>query len=203
MYKIIIFLSFFCFSLHGQKYLFNNKKDTVFFSSFINELFVKEGTPLCFDGTLRVHPTDKKGIYLIEVLDTVTRNTGTLNIAAYIDSPEGGREKVFIDKFSFIIKKGPQPKLYVGSAPNGEKVDTTNLALGVGFIEKWPKANFQIIEASVILDKKEVITIKSKQLSPTVIRKIKRLVAGAELRISVVYKDRLLRTKRISGVYFL
>lgn len=93
--------------------------------------------------------------------------------------------------------------MYVGSAPNGEKVDTTNLGLGVGFIEKWPKANFQIIEASVILDKKEVITIKSKQLSPTVIRKIKRLVAGAELRISVVYKDRLLRTKRISGVYFL
>ena len=128
--------------------------------SFINELFVKEGTPLCFDGTLRVHPTDKKGTYLIEVLDTVTRNTGTLNIAAYIDSPEGGREKVFIDKFSFIIKKGPQPKLYVGSALNGEKVDTTNLALGVGFIEKWPKANFQIIEASVILDKKDIYYFK-------------------------------------------
>ena len=203
MFKAVAFIFLFCFSLQGQQYLFNNKKDSVFLSGFVNEFYAKEGTPLCFDGTLKIHLTDKRGVYLIEVLDTVTRNTGKLNIAAYTETSEGEREKIFIDKFSFLIKKGPKPILYIGKALSGETIDTTNLALSVRFIEEWPKANCQITEASVILDKKEVITIKSNRLTPTVIRKIKRLFAGAELRISVVYKDPLLRMKKVSGVYYL
>ena len=119
MFKTAIFFSLFCFSFQGQ-YLFNNKKDSVFFSNYVNELFVEEGTPLCFDGTLRIHPTDKKNSYLVEVLDTVTRDTGKLNIAAYTETPEGGREKIFIDKFSFIIKNSPQPTLYLGNASQQE-----------------------------------------------------------------------------------
>tara|TARA_Y100000766_G_C18632688_1_gene471543 strand:- start:70 stop:678 length:609 start_codon:yes stop_codon:yes gene_type:complete len=202
MFKTAIFFSLFCFSFQGQ-YLFNNKKDSVFFSNYVNELFVKEGTPLCFDGTLRVHPTDKKNIYLVEVLDTVTRDTGKLNIAAYTETPEGGREKIFIDKFSFVIKNSPQPTLYLGNASPQETVDTANLDLSIRFLEQWPKANFQITESTIILNKKEVVTIKSNQLNQSVIRKIKRLFAGAELRISVVYKDPLLRAKRISGVFYL
>jgi len=77
------------------------------------------------------------------------------------------------------------------------------LDLSIRFLEQWPKANFQITESTIILNKKEVVTIKSNQLNQSVIRKIKRLFAGAELRISVVYKDPLLRAKRISGVFYL
>lgn len=202
MFKTAIFFSLFCFSFQGQ-YLFNNKKEAIFFSNYVNELFVKEGTPLCFDGTLRVHPTDKKNSYLVEVLDTVTRDTGKLNIASYTETPEGGREKIFIDKFAFVIKNNLQPTLYIGSASTLEIVDTANLSLSIRFAEQWPKANFQITEVSIILDKKEVITLKSNQLNQIIIRKIKQLLAGAEIQISVVYKDPLLRSKRISGVFYL
>ena len=203
MFKAVVVFSLFCFSLQGQQYLFNNKQDSVFLSGIVNEFYVNEGTPLCFDGTLRVHPTDRKGNYLIEVLDTVTRNKGQLNIAAYTESPEGGREKIFIDKFSFVIKKGPLPALCLGKAVSGESPDTANLALSVCFSEQWPNANYQITEVSIALDKKEAITIKGNQLNQTVIRKIKSLFTGAELRISVVYKDLLLRAKRINGVFYL
>ena len=199
----VLFFTLLSFSLQGQKYLFNNKKDTVFFSNYVNEFFVKQGTPLCFDGTVKIYPTDKKNKYLIEVLDTVTRVEGLLNVAAYVETPEGGTEKIFIDKFSFIIKKSPEPLLYIGKATSKEIVDTANLALSIGFAEKWPKANFQITESIISLDKNEAISIKSNQLNQTVIRKIKKLCGGSEFQISVVYKDPLLRAKRISGVFYL
>ena len=103
MFKVVVFIFLFCFSLQGQQYLFNNKKDSVFLSGFVNEFYTKEGTPLCFDGTLKIHLTDKRGVYLIEVLDTVTRNTGKLNIASYTETSEGEREKIFIIKYNWYF----------------------------------------------------------------------------------------------------
>jgi hypothetical protein len=206
MVKKTIILSLFSiafFSLQCQQYTFNDKQDSVFLTGIVNELFVKEGTPLCFDGTLNIHTTNRIGVYLIEVLDTVTRDVGKLNIAAYTERPEGGREKIFIDKFTFNINKGPQPRLFLGQAVSGETLDTANLDLRVGFIEEWPSSNYQISELSLVLDKKEVITTKNSQLNQALIHKIKNLPLGTELSFSVSYKDILQHSKRISGVFFI
>lgn len=203
MFKATFFSFLICFTLQGQKYLFNDKQDTLFFTDFVNELYVQEGTPLSFDGILKFYPTNTAGKYLVEVLDTVSRATGNLNVAAYVNAPDGSKEKVFIDKFSFNVVKGPEPILFVGNALSGEKLDTSSLALSIGFINPWPKPNYSITEISLILNKKEVITVKGSGLTQSIIRKIKRLVTDAEIRVTVAYQDPLLRSRRVSGVFFL
>jgi len=203
MFKLTIFFSLFCFSLKAQNYTFNTKNDSVFYTDMVNEFYTSIGTPMCFDGTLKIHPTNKMGQYLIEVLDTVTRLNGKLNITSYVDNPDGSKEKIFIDKFSFNIKKSPQRDLYIGDAVPLEKLDTSNLSLAIRSNQAWPAPIFNITEISIILDKKEIVTLKSAHLTQTVIRKIKRLPSGAEIRISVAYQDLLLRGRRISGVYYL
>lgn len=203
MIKTTFFSFLFCFTLQGQKYLFNDKQDSIFFTDFVNEFYLQEGTPLSFDGTLKFYPTNSAGKYLVEVLDTVSRASGILNVAAYVNAPDGGQEKAFIDKFAFKIVKGPKLKLFVGNASSGEKLDTSSLALSVGFISPWPKPNYSITEISLLLNKKEVLTVKSSGLTQSIIRKIKRLVVGAEIHVTVAYQDPLLKSRRISGVFFL
>ena len=203
MFKITFFFILICFTLKGQKYLFNNNQDSAFFTDYVNEFYLEEGTPLSFDGTLKFYPTNIAGKYLVEVLDTVSRDSGKLNVAAYIDAPEGGQEKVFIDKFAFNILKGPEPKLFVGKVVSEGKLDTANLKVRIGFTNAWPKPNYSVTEISLILDKKEVITVKSNELTQSIIRKIRRLVLGAEVRVTVAFKDPLFRSQTISGVFFL
>ncbi len=203
MFKIVVFFSLLSFSIKAQKYTFNSKKDSVFYTDIVNEFYIKQGTPMCFDGTLKIHPTNKMGQYLIEVLDTVTRSTGLLNVASYVDSPDGSREKIFIDKFSFKILKGPQMVLFIGGVGPEGILDTTNLVPVIRPSEAWPAMTFNITEFSIILNKKEVVTLKSAQLSQAIIRKIKKLPSGAEIRINVSFQDMLLRRRRISGVYYL
>ena len=203
MFKIVVVFSLLSFSIKAQIYTFNSKKDSVFYTDIVNEFYIKQGTPMCFDGTLKIHPTNKMGQYLIEVLDTVTRSTGLLNVASYVDSPDGSREKIFIDKFSFKILKGPQMVLFIGGVGPEGILDTTNLVPVIRPSEAWPAMTFNITEFSIILNKKEVVTLKSAQLSQAIIRKIKKLPSGAEIRINVSFQDMLLRRRRISGVYYL
>ena len=114
-----------------------------------------------------------------------------------------GLEKIFIDKFSFKILKGPQMVLFIGDVGPEGTLDTTNLVPVIRPSEAWPAMTFNITEFSIILNKKEVVTLKSAQLSQAVIRKIKKLPSGSEIRINVSFKDMLLRRRRISGVYYL
>lgn len=185
------------------KYTFNNGKEAAFYKGYVNTFKLKEGTPLNFDGALRIHTTDILGVYRVEVLDTVTSLSGKLNITAYIEAPEGGREKVFIDKFPFEIKEAPSLHVFIGNSVSGENIDTSNLRLKVGFIEPLPVSNYKVAEVSLIIDKKEVITLNSEDFNQSVKRKLSRLNSGAEVRVSVMVKDPLDKTKRINAVFFI
>ncbi len=185
------------------KYTFNNGKEAAFYKGYVNTFKLKEGTPLNFDGALRIHTTDILGVYRVEVLDTVTSLSGKLNITAYIEAPEGGREKVFIDKFPFEIKEAPSLHVFIGNSVSGENIDTSNLRLKVGFIEPLPVSNYKVAEVSLIIDKKEVITLNSEDFNQSVKRKLSRLNSGAEVRVSVTVKDPLDKTKRINAVFFI
>lgn len=203
IFKNVFVFVFVSLNVHSQQYLFNAKNDTVLYTNYVNIVFIREGTPLNFDGTLHFEPTLKQGLYYTSILDTVTREKGNLNITAYIDKPEGGTEKVFIDKFPFKIKKGPKPILFLGKSISGLQADTADLHMRIGFKESTLSAEYQIVEISLILNKKEVITLKNSALTSQVQRTIKRLAPGSELRISVVYKDLLKRKNRVGGVFYL
>ena len=199
LFFLFIFLTSHTFS---QNYLFNNKKDSVLYTGYVNSLFVEEGTPLNFDGTLFIEPTKEMGLYLVVVLDSVTRPLGKLNTASYLEDSNGEKEKVFIDKFSFNIKKGPEAVLFIGDAVSGEKIDTLNLEMKIGFLEPFPEPNFTITEVSLILEK-EVLTIKSNRLTQRVINKIKSLPSGYEIEVLVFYKDPLDRPRRAKAIFIL
>jgi hypothetical protein len=210
MFKTTLFYCFFTFLSVAQikdnglyKYTFNNGKKAVFYKGYVNTFKLKEGIPLNFDGALRIHTTDILSVYRVEVLDTVTSLSGKLNITAYIEAPEGGREKVFIDKFPFEIKEAPSLHVFIGNSVSGENIDTSNLRLKVGFIEPFPISNYKVSEVSLIIEKREVITLNSEDLSQSVKRKLSRLSPGAEVRVSVTVKDPLNKTKRINGVFFI
>ena len=210
MFKTTLFFCFSTFLSVAQtkdngfyKYTFNNEKKAVFYKGYVNTFKLKEGTPLSFDGALRIHTTDILGAYQVEVLDTVTSLSGKLNITAYIEAPEGGREKVFIDKFPFEIKEAPSLHVFIGNSISGENIDTSNLRLKVGFVEPLPVSNYKVSEVSLIIDKREVITLKSDDLSQNVKRKLSRLSPGVEVRVSVMVKDPLNKTKRINAVFFI
>lgn len=199
IFFLFVFLTSHTFS---QSYLFNNKKDSVLYTGYVNTLFVEEGTPLNFDGTIHVEPTKEIGSYHVVVHDTVTRLCGKLNITSYLEASNGEKEKVFIDKFSFNIKKGPEAVLFIGDAVSGEKIDTLNLEMKIGFSEPFPEPNFTITEVSLILEK-EVLTIKSNRLTQQVINKIKSLPPGYEIEILVFYKDPLDRPRRVKAMFIL
>ena len=78
--------------LWGQ-YLFNNDTVKLVFSGFTNVFICDKGTPLCFDGSIKVTPSDKENLYFLEVLDSVTRTAGKVNIAKYMTHPDGFKEK--------------------------------------------------------------------------------------------------------------
>ena len=81
------------------QYLFNTDTSKALYKGFTNTFICDKGTPLCFDGSIKITPSDKENQYFVEVLDTVNRNKGKLNITKYLVHPDGFKEKVFIDKF--------------------------------------------------------------------------------------------------------
>lgn len=197
----------FCFALvspnivMGQD-LFNNDSAKVFFKGFTNIYNCEKGTPLCFDGSVKITPSNNENKYYVEVLDSVSRDQGKLNIAEYLEHPDGFTEKVFIDKFSFIIKPLPKTTVFIGTSVSGEKINTENLDIKIGLLTPFPKTNFLITEYTIIANKKALI-IKSSKITPQAISFIKALSLGTNINIEVVYKDPLEKQRRIQGSFIL
>lgn len=197
----------FCFALvspnivMGQD-LFNNDSAKVFFKGFTNIYNCEKGTPLCFDGSVKITPSNNENKYYVEVLDSVSRDQGKLNIAEYLEHPDGFTEKVFIDKFSFIIKPLPKTTVFIGTNVSGEKINTENLDIKIGLLTPFPKTNFLITEYTIIANKKALI-IKSSKITPQAISFIKALSLGTNINIEVVYKDPLEKQRRIQGSFIL
>ena len=187
--------------LCGQ-YLFNSDTSAQLYHGYTNSFKCEKGTPLCFDGTTKITPSDKENIYYIEVLDSVTRGEGTLNITKYLTHPDGFQEKVFIDKFTFSILPLPETVIFIGNSHSFEKIDVNNLDLKVGFREPQPQPHFKIKEFTLIANKK-VLTIKSSKITPQAEAFIKTLSEGDTLKIEVVYIDPLKKTRRVNKEFFL
>jgi len=185
-----------------SQYLFNNDSAKVFFKGFTNVYDCDKGTPLCFDGSVKITPSNNENKYYVEVLDSVSRDQGKFNIAKYLEHPDGFTEKVFIDKFNFIIKPLPETIIFIGTSSSGEKINTENLDIKIGLLTPFPNTNFLITEYTIIANKK-VLTIKSSKITQQAMGFIKGLSSGTNIKVEVVYKDPLEKQRRIQGVFIL
>ncbi len=187
--------------LWGQ-YLFNNDTVKLVFSGFTNVFICDKGTPLCFDGSIKVTPSDKENLYFLEVLDSVTRTAGKVNIAKYMTHPDGFKEKVFVDKFTFQIQPLPETRIFIGNTYTSGKIDPTNLNLKVGLLEPFPESKFKIKEYTIVANK-QVLIIKSSKITPQAIAFINGLDKGTSIKLEVVYVDPLKKARRVQGEFYL
>jgi hypothetical protein len=202
MIKVLFFIAFFLPNMIISQYLFNNDSSRVFYKGFTNIYNCDKGTPLCFDGSLKITTSDKENQYYVEVLDSVSREEGKLNIAKYLEHPDGFTEKVFIDKFSFTIKPLPETTVFIGKSAINEKINKKELDLKVGLFVPFPSTNFLIKEYTIIANKK-VLIIKSSKTTQQAIDFIQTLSTGTNMKIEVVYMDVLKKQRRIQGSFSL
>ncbi len=202
MIKVLFFIAFFLPNMIISQYLFNNDSSRVFYKGFTNIYNCDKGTPLCFDGSLKITISDKENQYYVEVLDSVSREEGKLNIAKYLEHPDGFTEKVFIDKFSFTIKPLPETTVFIGKSTINEKINKKELDLKVGLFVPFPSTNFLIKEYTIIANKK-VLIIKSSKTTQQAIDFIQTLSTGTNMKIDVVYMDVLKKQRRIQGSFSL
>lgn len=200
--RFFFLIAFFIPNIVISQYLFNNDSSRVLYKGFTNVFTCEKGTPLCFDGSLKTTTSNKENKYYVEVLDSVSRDQGKLNIAKYLEHPDGFTEKVFIDKFSFIIKPLPKTTIFIGTSISGEKINTENLDIKIGLLTPLPKTNFLITEYTIIANKKALI-IKSSKITQQAIDFIQALNTGTNLKLEVVYMDVLKKQRRIQGSFFL
>ena len=204
---ILFLLPFFSLA---QGYLFNKDSLALFYKGYTNSFCINNnnrentGTPLCFDGSVKIIPNQssyEKLKYYIEVLDTVTRDRGTLNISKHLTHPDGFREKVFIDKFEFKIIPFPETILFIGNSTPGEKIDPNKMDLKVGIKETFPETTFRIKEYTIMANK-EVISIKSADITQQAKRFIMKQTKGEEIKINATYIDPINKQRRVSGVFY-
>ena len=207
--KLLLFI-FLPFISVTQKYLFNGDTSAIFYKDYTNTFVInkslnKSGTPLCLDRPVKITPNQTNAEtpnYYIEVLDTVSRLKGHLNISKIKTHPDGYREKVFIDKFEFKIKPFPKTFLFVGIAGTGEKLDPEQMDLKIGIKEAFPETTFQIKEYTIVVNK-EILTVKSMELTPQARAFILKQKKGGEIKISALYADPLNRKRSAVGVFHL
>lgn len=202
MIRILFYIAFFLPNIVLSQYLFNNDSSKVFYKGFTNTYNCDKGTPLCFDGTLKITTSDNENQYYVEVLDSVSRDKGKLNIAKYLNHPDGFTEKVFIDKFSFSIKTLPETTIFIGNSSTNEKINKKELDLKVGLFAPFPITNFLIKEYTIIANKKALI-IKSSRTTQQAVDFIQSLKTGTNIKIEVVYIDALNKQRRVQGVFSL
>ena len=186
----------------SQGYLFNGDSAALFYKGFANTFINTGGTPLCFDGSVKITPSDIENTYYVEVLDSVLRTGGKINITKYLTHPDGFEEKVFIDKFIFQIEPLPETFLFVGETASSGKINLNSLDLTVGLLSPVPETNFKIREFTILAQKK-ALSIKSSKITPQAIGFIKSLKPGTGLEIEVVYVDSLNKIRRIHGAFTL
>ena len=200
--RVLLCIAFFIPQIVISQYLFNNDSSKVFYKGFTNIFTCEKGTPLCFDGSLKITTSDKENQYYVEVLDSITRDAGKLNIAQYLEHPDGFTEKVFIDKFRFTIKPLPETTIFIGKSVVNQKINKKELDLKVGLSVPFPSTNFLIKEYTIIANKKALV-IKSSKITQKAIDFIQTLNSGTNLKIEVVYVDVLKKQRRIQGSFFL
>jgi len=196
--KRFVFLLLIAPNIVVAQHLFNKDTAKVLYKGYTNSFVCEKGTPLCFDGSVLISSSNIENTYYIQVLDTVSRGNGKINIAKYLTHPDGFIEKVFIDKFSFQITPLPETLLYVGDSGPNSKIDTSNLNIHVGLDVDFPETQFVIKEFTLIANKQALI-IKSRKTTAQAISFIKSLPEETRIQIEAVYMDPLKKTRRVYG----
>jgi hypothetical protein len=191
-YRFLFSLLFFIKQLSAQEdynYLFNGSKDTAFLRDYANSFYTDKGFPVNLDGAFIIEPTKKHQTWVIHTLDTVRRNSATFIIANYEINPQTQlREKVIIDKFSVKIKGSLKPKLWLGKAVSGEKIDTIAFNLHVEFDSDSVNADYKV-ENFELTHGSKTFASKSGSLTKTMIDYLLTLKRDEIIVLNVTYSD--------------
>jgi hypothetical protein len=185
----VLFNSWNLFSQLDNTYFFNGKKDSVFYREYANSFYAEKGFPVNFDGTFIIERTNKHKIYLIQMMDTVTRLEAEMILFDYLVNPETNeREKVIIDKFPVKLKGSPRKTLYIGNVSSGEKIDPNNLNFEIKLPDEGLESNTTITQIDIVYDSIST-TVKGSKLSEIVKQNISKLPEGTILKFDIHYLD--------------
>ena len=185
----VLFNSWNLFSQLDNTYFFNGKKDSVFYREYANSFYAEKGFPVNFDGTFIIERTNKHKIYLIQMMDTVTRLEAEMILFDYLVNPETNeREKVIIDKFPVKLKGSPRKTLYIGNVFSGEKIDPNNLNFEIKLPDEGLESNTTITQIDIVYDSIST-TVKGSKLSEIVKQNISKLPEGTILKFDIHYLD--------------
>jgi hypothetical protein len=186
---LVIFISWNLFSQLDNTYFFNGKKDSVLYREYANSFYAEKGFPVNFDGTFIIERTNKHKMYLIQLMDTVTRFQAEMILFDYLINPETNeREKVIIDKFPVKLKGSPRKTVFLGNVASDEKIDINNLNFEIKLPDEGLESNATITQIDIAYDSTNV-SVKGAKLSDVVKQNISKLPEGTILKFDVHYID--------------
>lgn len=197
---LIVFLAtFYSFLINAQttiKYEFNNQADSILYSGITNVLYVKKGTPISRESSVRIKKIQRKK-YAVEI-DNSSQEKIDIYIMDEVSNPETNEsENVVVDKIPVkIIKDTLEVEICIGNN-NKEIYFTENIELSLC---TNIDCDLKIVSYSLVINKELFEAIGSK-FNDKIREAIKNTDKNTSIQVEVVYKDVLNNKKKLISLF--
>ena len=196
---IVFFATFYSFLINAQttiKYEFNNQADSILYSGITNVLYVKKGTPISRESSVRIKKIQRKK-YSVEI-DNSSQEKIDIYIMDEVSNPETNEsENVVVDKIPVkIIKDTLEVEICIGNN-NKEIYFTENIELSLC---TNIDCDLKIVSYSLVINKELFEAIGSK-FNDKIREAIKNTDKNTSIQVEVVYKDVLNNKKKLISLF--
>lgn len=196
---IVFVATFYSFLINAQtniKYEFNNQADSILYSGITNVLYIKKGTPISRESSVRIKKIQRKK-YAVEI-DNSSQEKIDIYIMDEVSNPETNEsENVVVDKIPVkIIKDTLEVEICIGNN-NKEIHFTENIELSLcANID----CDLKIVSYSLVINKELFEAIGSK-FNDKIREAIKNTDKNTSIQVEVVYKDVLNNKKKLISLF--
>lgn len=196
---IVFVATFYSFLINAQttiKYEFNNQADSILYSGITNVLYVKKGTPISRESSVRIKKIQRKK-YAVEI-DNSSQEKIDIFIMDEVSNPETNEtENIVVDKIPVkIIKDTLEVEICIGSN-NKEIHFTENIELSLC---TNIDCDLKIVSYSLVINKELFEAIGSK-FNDKIREAIKNTDKNTSIQVEVVYKDVLNNKKKLISLF--
>ena len=196
---IVFVATFYSFLINAQptiKYEFNNRADSILYSGITNVLYVKKGTPISRESSVRIKKIQRKK-YAVEI-DNSSQEKIDIYIMDEVSNPETNEsENVVVDKIPVkIIKDTLEVEICIGNN-NKEIYFTENIELSLC---TNIDCDLKIVSYSLVINKELFEAIGSK-FNDKIREAIKNTDKNTSIQVEVVYKDVLNNKKKLISLF--
>lgn len=196
---IVFVATFYSFLINAQtniKYEFNNQADSILYSGITNVLYVKKGTPISRESSVRIKKIQRKK-YAVEI-DNSSQEKIDIYIMDEVSNPETKEtENVVVDKIPVkIIKDTLEVEICIGNN-NKEIYFTENIELSLC---TNIDCDLKIVSYSLVINKELFEAIGSK-FNDKIREAIKNTDKNTSIQVEVVYKDVLNNKKKLISLF--